>query len=381
MRGASDTLASMSPSIVIAPDSFKGSLSAREVADAISAGWRSFSPDDDLILVPQADGGEGTIDAIESAVPGSVRRSAGLVTGPDGRPTPGEWLQLPSGAAVVELASSSGLPLMHSPDPLGASTRGLGEVIRAALEAGATSLVIGLGGSASTDGGAGALAALGLRLTDDSGSVLPDGGGALARLAHADRSALVAAPAGGVTLLSDVTAPLLGPTGAAAVFGPQKGATEHDVATLDAALARFALVLGGDPELPGAGAAGGTGFGLSAVWGATLESGADYLAVLSGLGAAVDGADVLILGEGRFDTQSLGGKVVGQLLQRAEERAVRPGVIAGQVTTTAVVNGEPVWTVSLVELAGSVEAAIAEPAPWLREAGAAAARHFSPTGP
>jgi len=137
------------------------------------------------------------------------------------------------------------------------------------------------------------------------------------------------------------------------------------------------VVLGGDTELPGAGAAGGTGFGFSAVWGATLESGADYLAVLSGLGAAVDGADVLILGEGRFDTQSLGGKVVGQLLQRAEERAVRPGVIAGQVTTTAAVNGEPVWTVSLVELAGSVEAAIAEPVPWLRKAGAAAARHFA----
>ena len=379
--GGSDTLAGMSPSIVIAPDSFKGSLSAREVADAIAAGWRSVSPGDDLALVPQADGGEGTIDAVESAVPGSVRRSAGLVTGPDGRPTPGEWLQLPSGAAVVELASSSGLPLMHAPDPLGASTRGLGEVIRAALEAGATSLVIGLGGSASTDGGAGALAALGLRLTDASGAPLPDGGAALADVAGVDRSDLLPAPAGGVTLLSDVTAPLLGPTGAAAVFGPQKGASAVDVATLDAALSRFAGALGGDPDLPGSGAAGGTGFGFSAAWGATLESGADYLAVLSGLGAAIDGADVLILGEGRFDSQSLGGKVVGQLLQRAEERAVRPGVIAGQVTAIAVVNGERVWTTALVDLAGSVEAAIAEPERWLREAGAAAARHFATVSP
>ena len=366
----------MSLSIVIAPDSLKGSLSAREVADAIAAGWRGVRPDDTLTLIPQADGGEGTIDAIEAAVAGSVRHSAGLVTGPDGRPTPGEWLSLPSGAAVVELAQPSGLPLMQAPDALGATTRGLGEVIRAALEAGATSLVIGLGGSASTDGGAGALAALGLRFADDTGSPLPDGGAALGRLGSVDRSNLVPAPAGGVVLLTDVTAPLLGHAGAAAVFGPQKGATPADVELLDGALANLARVLGGDVAQPGSGAAGGAGFGFASVWGATVESGADYLAVLSGLGAAIDGADVLVLGEGRFDSQSLGGKVVGQLLQRAEERDVRAGVIAGQVTTTAVVRGEPVWTAALVDLAGSVEAAIAEPAHWLRDAGAAAARHF-----
>ena len=366
----------MSPSIVIAPDSFKGSLSAREVADAIAAGWRSVSPDDDLTLVPQADGGEGTLDAIEAAVPGAVRRSAGPVTGPDGRPVPGEWLELPSGAAVVELAQCSGLPLMEQLDALGASTRGLGEVIRAALAAGATSLVIGLGGSASTDGAAGALAGLGLGLADAAGSPLADGGAALAGLAAVDRSRLVAPPAGGVTLLTDVTAPLLGDAGAAAVFGPQKGASPADVALLDSALSRFAEVLGGDPGQPGSGAAGGAGFGFASAWGASVESGADYLAVLSGLGAAIDGADVLLLGEGRFDSQSLGGKVVGQLLQRAEERAVRTGVIAGQVTTTATVDGEPVWSVALADLAGSVDDAIAEPAHWLRDAGAAAARHF-----
>jgi len=366
----------MSQSIVIAPDSFKGSLSAREVADAIAAGWRSVTPDDTLTLVPQADGGEGTIDAIEAAVAGSVRRSAGLVTGPDGRPTPGEWLALPSGAAVVELAQASGLPLMQAPDALGATTRGLGEVIRAALASGATSLVIGLGGSASTDGGAGALAALGLGLADDTGSPLADGGAALTRLHSVDRAGLVPAPTGGVILLTDVTAPLLGHTGAAAVFGPQKGATPTDVDLLDGALANLARVLGGDIAQPGSGAAGGAGFGFASAWGATVESGADYLAVLSGLGAAIDGADVLILGEGRFDSQSLGGKVVGQLLQRAEERDVRAGVIAGQVTTTAIVRGEPVWTAALVDLAGSVDAAIAEPAHWLRDAGAAAARHF-----
>ncbi|GAB2462206.1 glycerate kinase [Conyzicola lurida] len=366
----------MSLSIVIAPDSFKGSLSARDVADAIAAGWRSVRPHDSLTLVPQADGGEGTLDAVEAAVPGSVRRGAGLVTGPDGRPTPGEWLELPGGVAVVELAQASGLPLMRSLDPLGATTRGLGEVIRAALDAGATSLVIGLGGSASTDGGTGALSALGLRLTDAAGATLADGGAALARLAAVDDAALIPAPPGGVLLLSDVTAPLLGPAGAAAVFGPQKGAGPVEVAQLDAALATLASVLGGDPALPGTGAAGGTGYGFEAAWGARIESGADYLAGLGGLGAAVDGAQVLLLGEGRFDTQSLGGKVVGQLLQRAEAHGVRPGVIAGQVAATAVVGGEPVWTCALVDIAGSLDAAIAEPAHWLREAGAAAARHF-----
>lgn len=366
----------MSPSIVIAPNSFKGSLSARAAADAIAAGWRSVRPDDALTLLPQADGGEGTLDAIETAVAGSVRRSAGLVTGPDGRPTPGEWLGLPSGAAVVELAQSSGLPLMQTLDARNATSRGLGEVIRVALNCGATSLVVGLGGSASTDGGSGALAALGLGLADDTGSPLTDGGASLARLNSVNLTTLVPAPAGGVVLLTDVTAPLLGETGAAAVFGPQKGATPADVALLDAALANFARVLGGDAAAPGTGAAGGAGFGFATAWGATIESGADYLAALSGLGAAIDGAEVLLLGEGRFDSQSLGGKVVGQLLQRAEQRDVRVGVIAGQVTTTAVVRGQAVWTCALVDLAGSVDAAIADPGRWLRVAGAEAARHF-----
>jgi glycerate kinase len=366
----------MSPSIVIAPDSFKGSLSAREVADAIAAGWRTIRPGDAITVIPQADGGEGTLDAIETAVAGAVRRDAGAVTGPDGRPTRGEWLELPDGVAVVELAQSSGLPLMQTLDPLGATTRGLGEVIRSALDAGATSLVVGLGGSASTDGGAGALAALGLRLTDAAGLPLADGGAALADLAAVDASGLRPAPPGGVTLLSDVTAPLLGDSGAAAVFGPQKGATPEQVAQLDAALARFADVLGGDPAQAGAGAAGGTGYGFAAAWSATVHSGADYLASLSGLADAVESADLVILGEGRFDSQSLGGKVVGQLLQLAEANGVPAAVIAGQVTTSATIAGRPVWTSALAELAGSVEGAIAEPATWLRAAGADAARHF-----
>jgi len=203
--------------VVIAPDSFKGSLGALEVASAIAEGWLSVRPADAISLIPQADGGGGTRDAIEAAVPGALRHDVGRVTGPDGRSTPGVWLELPGGIAVVELAQMSGLPLMASLDPLGASTVGLGEVIRAALAAGASRLVIGLGGSASTDGAAGALAALGLR----GDAPLGAGGGGLAALRSLDRSALLAPPPGGVTLLTDVAAPLLGPTGAAAGFGQQ----------------------------------------------------------------------------------------------------------------------------------------------------------------
>jgi glycerate kinase len=357
--------------VVIAPDSFKGTLSARQVADAIAEGWRSARPDDRLVLVPQADGGEGTLDAIEAAVPGAVRRDAGLVTGPDGSPVPGEWLELPGGVAVIELAQASGLPLMPTLDALGATTRGMGEVIRAALGAGATTIVLALGGSASTDGGAGALAALGLELVDEQGDLVGDGGRALRDIVGIDRSSMPAPPPGGVVLLTDVTAPLTGPDGAAVVFGPQKGATPAQVEELDAALTHFSRLLGGDPSLPGSGAAGGTGYGFATAWGGRIESGADYLAELTGLTGAIAGADVLLSGEGRFDSQSLGGKVVGQLLAVAERAGVRAGVIAGQVTAET-----EVWTASLTDLAGSVESAMGETRHWLTAAGAQAAREL-----
>jgi glycerate kinase len=290
--------------VMIAPDSFKGSLPASGVGAAIAAGWRSVRPDDELQLFPQADGGEGTLDAIADAVPGACRHHTGLVTGPDLRPTPGEWLELPDGTAVVELAQMSGLPLMQELDAMGATTRGLGEVIARAVDAGATRVVVGLGGSASTDGGAGALVALGLRLTDELGDPVPDGGGHLRAIASVDASGLRVLPQ--VTLLTDVTAPLLGPAGAAAVFAPQKGADTIQVVQLDDALAHFAEALAavgraGDPAAPGTGAAGGTGFGFSAVLGARIEPGADFLAELTGLDLAIADADVLLSGEGRFD--------------------------------------------------------------------------------
>ncbi|HWH98040.1 MAG TPA: glycerate kinase [Pseudolysinimonas sp.] len=334
--------------VIIAPDSFKGSISANDACSAIAAGWRSVRPGDEVVTLPQADGGEGTLDAIEAATPDAVRRSAGTVTGPDGRPLPGEWLELRDGTAIVELAQSSGLALMERLDPLGATTRGLGEVIAAALDAGAHALVIGLGGSASTDGGAGALEALG------------------------DRPA----PPGGVTLLTDVTAPLLGPRGAAAVFGPQKGATPADIDALEERLHAWALRWDADPATPGAGAAGGTAFGFLASWGAKIRPGSAAIAKLTGLEGQLARADAFITGEGNFDATSLTGKVVGHALQLAERNGLvaRTMVVAGRVTVEPhAPSGALVASISLVDLAGSTDAALAEPARWLTAAGARAA--------
>lgn len=360
--------------IVIAPDSFKGSITAADAADAIAAGWHDARPDDDLRCLSQADGGEGTLDAIARAVPGAEFVDAGPVHGPDGGLVPGAWLRLPDGTSVVELARSSGLPLLAAPAPLTATTRGLGETIAHALDAGAPALVVGLGGSASTDGGAGLLAALGLRLSDAAGAALPDGGGALAGVTSVDRGALRPLPPGGVRVLSDVDAPLVGPRGAAAVFGPQKGAGPDDVRRLDAALARFAALLGGDATIPGAGAAGGTGFGLAA-WGARIEPGAAAIAGITGLAEAVRGADLLITGEGRFDATSLTGKATGHALGLAEAAGVPAAVVAGRVAVDPPrPGGRAVAAVALDRLAGGAEAAMADPARWLRAAGAMLAR-------
>jgi len=339
--------------VVIAPDSFKGTVSASDAARAIAEGWLEVSPGDDVLVLPQADGGEGTLDAIRASVTGSCLR--------------GDWLELPDGSAVVELARVCGITLLDELDPLGASTRRLGEAMRDAVESGATALTVALGGSASTDGGTGALSALGMRFSGSRGEVLPDGGGALIHLESVDRSRIMAVPP--LTLLVDVTAPLLGPTGAAAVFGPQKGATVDHVARLDAGLARLAALMGADPSEPGMGAAGGTAYGLAAAFGADATSGAEHVARLTGLDAALTRADVVITGEGRFDAQSLTGKVVGGILDRARSAGAVPAVIAGSVDV------DPgAWSASLAELAGSARAAMADPLPWLVEAGRRAAR-------
>jgi glycerate kinase len=213
------------------------------------------------------------------------------------------------------------------------------------------------------------LQALGMGLLREDGSEIGPGGEGLSRLRTVDTRALVPAPPEGVTVLTDVTAPLLGANGAAAVFGPQKGATPEDVRYLDTSLASFAALLAGDPSVPGAGAAGGTAYGFMAAWGATIEPGAEWIARVTGLTSALDTADVVLTGEGRFDSTSLTGKVVGNVIRSAG--ASRVGVVAGSVAIE-----HDAWTTSLTELADSVEAAMAEPERWLRVAGRNAALHF-----
>jgi glycerate 2-kinase len=322
-------------------------------------------------------------------VPG-VRWHRPRVTGPAGDPVTARWLELPglpgrgngappqAGTAVVELARASGLPLLARPDPMGAQTTGLGEVLGRVLDAGVGRILVGLGGSASTDGGTGGLAALGARFLDAAGQPLAPGGGALAGLARVDLSGLRPPPGGGVTCLTDVTAPLLGPRGAAAVFGPQKGADGAQVARLEAGLARLAEVLGGDPAAAGAGAAGGTGYGLATAWGAVLVPGAAELCRLAGLDRALAGADLVITGEGRFDETSLTGKTCGTVLAAAAAARVPVALVAGQASglpgkgpaRDGLPGGAgPVAMVTLTGLAGGTAAALASPRRWLRQAG------------
>ena len=327
-----------------------------------------------------ADGGEGTLDAFATAVP-AARRMPIRVAGPEGTPVEASWVLLPptadapEGTGVVELASTSGIELLGTPPRLrafDADTRGFGEAIAAALAHGVSRLVLGIGSSSSTDGGTGMLAALGARFTDAAGRPIPDGGRGLATIAAADLSALPPLPPEGVTVLSDVTNPLLGAWGAAAVFGPQKGASAEDVLALDAGLGRLAGLLPADPSTPGAGAAGGTGFGLLA-WGATLVPGSAAVADLVGLDGAVAEASVVVTGEGSFDGQSAAGKVPAHVGAVASAAGVGVALVAGRITGDADVSGFAA-TASLTDLAGSGAAAMADPARWLVGAGAAIAR-------
>lgn len=357
--------------ILIAPDSFKGTIDAAAAAAALAEGWRSVAPDDELVLRPMADGGEGTLDAIEAAVSGA-RRIPITATGPDDRPVAAHWLLLPDDGSggttgVVELAATSGLPLLDRLRPLDAHTVGLGEAIAAALDHGVTRLVIALGGSASTDGGAGALTALGARLLDAAGRPVARGNRGLNAIARLDQDALRPLPVGGATLLTDVDAPLLGPNGATAVFGQQKGVDSALQPAVEAGLEHWAALLPRvDPGCPGAGVAGGTAFGLLA-WGAVVEPGAAAIAALLDLPAAIAIADLVITGEGRFDGQSAAGKAPWEVARLADAVGTPRALIAGAITAPAEGFAEDL---ALAELAGSAEAAMADPARWLRVAGA-----------
>lgn len=324
--------------IVIAPDSYKESLSALEVAQAVEAGFRQVFPEAQYVLVPVADGGEGTVDAMVAATGG--RKEIVTVTGPLGEPVEAFYGLTGDGdIAVIEMAAASGLMLVPpaARNPLRTSSRGTGELIRAALDAGARRFILGIGGSATNDGGAGMVQALGARLLDGKGRELDGSGGDLARLAHIDVSALDARLAECcIEVACDVDNPLTGARGASAVFGPQKGATPEMVQVLDANLGRLARIVERDlgvavDQVPGAGAAGGMGAAMLAFFGATLKPGIEIVTAAVDLDTHVRDADLVITGEGRIDFQTVHGKTpIG--VARVAKRHGKPVIgIAGSL--------------------------------------------------
>lgn len=317
--------------LVIAPDSFGGALDSVGVAAAISDGWQRARPADTIVLAPMADGGEGTLAALAAALGERAKRHAVAAVDPLGRPVEADWLQLEDGGAFIEMAAASGLahlaPAERTPDAARrASTLGTGQLVRAALDAGATSITLGLGGSATTDGGSGLLTALGLRLLDADGRDLDPGGAALAGIAEVRTEGLDQRLADvPLTIASDVTNLLCGPMGAAATYGPQKGADQAAVEELDAALASWGTAIERArgrfvADIPGAGAAGGTTAGLLGFTGAQVRPGVEVVAELIGLGEALQAADLVITGEGRADEQTLSGKAAMGVARLARSR-------------------------------------------------------------
>jgi glycerate 2-kinase len=360
--------------VVVAPDSYKGSLTSVEVATALAEGWREARPDDEILLAPLADGGEGTLVAIEAAGGWEWQRAA--ATDPIGRPLTARWLRSVDGSrAVVELAEASGLSRLEAGerDPVGASTRGTGEILVAVLDAGIRTITLGIGGSATTDGGAGILAALGAVVVDEK----VDLAGLDPRLAEVD-----------LRIACDVTNPLLGPTGAASTYGPQKGATPDQVSELDRALDRYAHWLiratGRDERAtPGAGAAGGTAFGLLSVAdrfrSVRLVPGVDVVMEETGLPAKLAGADLVLTGEGRIDAQTAFGKTALGVAKRARAVGVSCIAVGGGVDAAgeAVLAEIGVIAVGVSEAPMSLEAAIAAGRDPVRRCGRRIARLVS----
>lgn len=365
--------------ILIAPDKFKGSLTAAEVAAALAAGLRRAAPDTELRAIPIADGGDGTVDAAVSA--GFDRRTV-TVRGPLGTPAQAAFA-VSNHTAVLELAEASGLRrLPHGVfDPLHASTYGAGELLRAALDAGARTLVLGVGGSASTDGGAGMLAALGARFLDEAGDELDPCGASLADLAAVDLAGLDPRIAQTeVILATDVDNPLLGTFGAAAVYGPQKGAAPEDVLALETGLGRLVDVLTkqlGEHAVaaaaqPGAGAAGGVGYGAIVGLGASVRPGIELMLDLLGVEQAMRGARLVVTGEGSLDEQSLHGKAPVGVARLAALHGVPVVAVCGRLRLTpdqlrqAGIRG----AVALADLESDPERCMADAAPLLESLGA-----------
>ncbi|OWV06528.1 hypothetical protein B5D80_15920 [Micromonospora wenchangensis] len=375
--------------VLLCPDKFAGTLEAPEVAAAVAAGWREVDAAGELLIRPLADGGPGFVTVLAGALDG--RRVAVPTVDPLGRPVTGEILLTADGVGYLESAQACGLHLLSATerDPKATTSYGLGALVAAAVEHGARTVVVGLGGSGTNDGGAGLFAALGATPLDDAGRALPYGGAALRAVAALDGTprlrdaTLVAA--------TDVDNPLLGLHGASSVYGPQKGADRADVLLLDAALERWAAVLERDlpgcppglGTLPGGGAAGGLGAAILAL-GGRCESGIDLVGRAIGLEAALDDCDLVITGEGSFDHQSLRGKVVAGVAGAARDRGVPCVVLAGRVSTgrREAASAGVTEAYSLVEHfggeeRGGVAAAMGRPAEGLRALGARLARQWS----
>ena len=323
--------------IIVSPDSFKGSLSAATAARAIADGIGRAAPEAEIVLIPLADGGERTVEAFVTAVGGRVIPVE--ATGPMGTPVEAFIGLLDSGTAVVEMAAASGLPLVpqEQRNPLLATSYGTGELIRAALDVGCRRLILGIGGSATNDGGVGMIQALGGRFRDASGAEVGPGGGELSRINSIDLTGLdPRLQRVRTTVACDVENPLTGPNGASVVFGPQKGATPEMIAELDASLRNLADVirrdLGIDIEsAPGAGAAGGMGAAALAFLRAELESGIDVVMEVTHFGDALNGAAAVFTGEGRVDAQTLQGKVINGVLKTSSARGIAVIVLAGSI--------------------------------------------------
>lgn len=319
--------------VVLAPDGFGGTLTSREAAAAIAAGWRQVRPDDDVVEVPMSDGGEGLLDVVGDH---AEARYTVEVAGPLGHPHEAEWLRLADGTAVIESAQACGLALVPDDQrtPMRTTTYGVGQLLDAAREAGTHRILLGLGGSATVDGGTGALLGLGWRLRVADGSGLKIGGDDLHRVARVERGWSASFDDVEVVLLTDVSTVL---ADAAQVFGPQKGASPDEVAQLASALQTWAEVAVRDladgarvDDLPGTGAAGGLGFALACAIGARFAPGAPAVAELVGLLDALEGADLVVTGEGRLDATSSAGKVVGEVAGLAEARGLPVAGIVGQ---------------------------------------------------
>jgi len=347
--------------VLVAPDKFRGTLTARQAAEAIESGWRRERPEDLLDLAPLADGGEGTLDAL--VPPEAGRRIRRSVTGPLGGAVEAE-AGIRNGMGVVEMARASGLELLAADhrDAVRATSRGTGELMAAVLAEGVSTLLVCLGGSATNDGGVGMATALGGRFLDDQRRPIADGGGALLQLATIDvRPVLDAVRTVEVVAVTDVDNLLCGPAGASSIFGPQKGAGPDDVLLLDRALRHLAAVAARDLGMdrsrdPGAGAAGGLGFGLLAFTGARLRPGVEVVMDAVGFEGRIREADLVITGEGSLDAQSLHGKVPAGVLRAAQTAGVPTAILCG----VASVQPEGAIVRSLVERVGRA-AALSDP--------------------